>query len=93
MRLLTALIAVLVATVFIGCGGPKKEVGESCVHDRECDNGFCLDVSLIETGARGRRCTRGCGQTVDCPTSAGTDAECRRFGGRSLCYYVSWGSR
>ncbi len=67
----------------------KKAIGEPCVADQECDNGFCLDLSVFDEGCRGRVCTRGCVQATDCPPAV-AEPGCKRFGSRSLCFYGAW---
>lgn len=68
----------------------KKAVGEPCVTDTECDNGFCLDLSVVVEGcSRQKVCSRGCRQSSDCPPAA-AGPRCERFGGRSLCLYEAW---
>ena len=90
-RVCLFLILVLLSSVLLvtaGCA-EKKAIGEACVADAECDNGFCLDLSVLDESCRGRVCTRGCRQVGDCPQAA-ADPECRRFGSRSLCFYGGW---
>jgi len=90
MRTIVRKAFVILAIIGVtSCTNDKKAIGEPCVVDRECDNGFCLDLSVVDGRCRGRVCTRGCQQDGDCPQPpAGPD--CRAFGGRSFCYYSSW---
>ncbi len=94
MRHLLLIAAVCLSLTSIGAceGEPKKAIGEACVVDVECDNGFCLDLAVLDSSCRGRVCTRGCQGDSDCPAAA-EGPDCRRFGGRSLCFYEEWRRR
>lgn len=90
-RWLPVALFLLAGTCVGGCQ-PKRAVGEPCRYDRECDNGFCLDLSVIDEACAGRVCTRGCRTESDCPPVA-AEPRCERFGGRSFCRYGGWRER
>ena len=83
------LVGLLVAACAVfGCRG-SKALGETCQSDRECRDGTCFELGVVQEICSGRVCTAACEQDSDCPPGPGL-GNCEHLTERSVCLYAGW---